>query len=122
MISDTLGREPNIVWKAGDPRCTPTGAALEGVYPHTYWVWRLHRGDAEELEETLCTDLDHLERHSEFFTQLTLEGGSAEYFIGWFSGRNSGTELSAPLLARLGRLGVQLSLDIYGSIDFIRRD
>jgi hypothetical protein len=40
-VTQTLGIEPQHTWKAGAPRCGPTGEALEGVYRESYWLGRL---------------------------------------------------------------------------------
>ncbi|WP_256388442.1 hypothetical protein [Pandoraea sp. PE-S2R-1] len=37
-----------------------------------------------------------------------------EFFIGWFSTGNTGETLDFELLKKLGELGIDLALDVYG--------
>ena len=42
-----------------------------------------------------------------------MQGGSTELFVGWFLERDGGDVFPHRLLTELGKLGLDLSLDIY---------
>jgi hypothetical protein len=46
-------------------------------------------------------------------SQVATSGGYAESFVGLFGDRNFGFVLPAPMVQRLGAIGLNLSLDIY---------
>ncbi len=114
-ISRALERTPRFSWKAGEPRKTPDGKALDGVNPCTYWCSEQAHGDDGELVRALSLDLDWLEKHRDFLIQFSGSGGSVEYFVGWYTpAKNSGEMFHWSLLKRFSDLRIDLALDVYG--------
>lgn len=113
VVTAELGLQPQIVWKAGDRRVTPTGEVLEGIYRHSYWVYRLDISKEQQVDEVVRTHLTTLEDHAVFFRKLIDDGGSAEYLVGCFLHANSGVCFDAEILERMGMLGIDLALDLY---------
>lgn len=99
---------------AGAARKTPKGAPLEGVHDSTYCSFRLDHPDNVDLAEFLGRCNKTLEPHKEFLKHLRSTGGSVEYFIGWYSGTNSGEQFYYGLLGELADLSIDLSIDVYG--------
>jgi hypothetical protein len=117
-ITQTLGIEPQHTWKAGAPRCGPTGEALEGVYRESYWLGRLMEepqlsSTRVSVESVLRQILAHLRRSQSFLEQLDAEGGVAELYVSMFAREDFRLELSARSLALLGRLGLAVALEIH---------
>ena len=42
-ITANIRIQPWRSWRAGEPRATPKGESLKGVYTETYWVANLHK-------------------------------------------------------------------------------
>ncbi len=112
-ISEILQMDAHRSWRAGAARVTPQGAALEGVHESSYWTHNLHITGDDELTDVLSKHLDVLESHREFLERFVRTGGRLEYFVGWFSGANSGGQFSVALLAKLVSLNIELALDVY---------
>jgi len=113
-ITEALGIEPKRAWKAGEPRRTPAGTPLKGFNRETYWVADIAAGRWPlELNEAIHESLRRLVRHRSFLHQVRAEGGTVEFFVGWFFENQSGDVLSHQCLALAGDLGVDLSLDVY---------
>jgi len=114
-ITLALGINPSRSWRAGDPRCTPTGRPLEGRWRDTYWTARLVEGQwpQEPLVDAIGRLLDRLAAHKDFFHQIRSQGGKVELFVGWFFNGQSGGDFTHDLLARMADLNIDLALDIY---------
>jgi len=48
--------------------------------------------------------------------RLASSGGTFNFFVGWFSDRNSGDRLEWNLLREMARLRISLDLDVYGTL------
>jgi hypothetical protein len=111
-ISVGLRSKPNISWCVGEPRRTPKGAALPGVYDETYWV-----ADVSEpptpviLAMAIAEMLSDLETKASFLQRVAETQGTAEVLVIW-SG-SGGLTLPAGLLQRMSALNINLSIDIY---------
>ena len=113
-ISTALGIEPKRSWKAGEPRLTPKGKPLEGIYRDTYWVADIAAGRWPNNLNTAIDDaLTRLVRFRSFLHNMRAEGGTVELFIGWFFENQSGGVLSHDCLALAGDLQIDLSFDVY---------
>jgi hypothetical protein len=117
-ITRFLALEPKYAWKAGNPRQTPKGTPLEGVYRESFWTSNLIPHGEEPSEETLLEEyLDHFAKQlapsRDFFARVRSEGGRAELFIGTYGGRNFGFEFPPSLLNTIADIGLSLSFDVY---------
>ena len=114
-ITATLGLTPSRSWRAHEPRTRPRGQPLEGIWPETYWTARVLEGEwpGKKLPNAIGELLDRLVLSKSFFEKVRSEGGSIEFFIGWFFDGNSGDVFDCGLLARIADLKINLSLDVY---------
>ena len=117
-ITKKLGIQPSWKWMAGERRSTPKGNTLKGINKQTYWVAGLHREKSllsrkMALEDFLADQLAQFEKMEKYFRHIRKTGGRVEFFVGLFCDKNMGAEFPSRLLATMGKLGIELSLDIY---------
>jgi hypothetical protein len=117
-ITRALGMKPNHSHESGQPRKTPKGTSLEGVYRESYWnADPYDRGEyssTDDLaEDALSEVVQLLEPHRIFIHKLRSEGGRILVQVSSFSGRNYALELPPELLGKFSALGVGLAHDIY---------
>ncbi len=122
-VSDALGIKPWVLWKVGEPRRTPKGTALTGVYETGFWTCRLVDGSSieQDLPSAISVALDMVAPGSSLFATIAQTGGRVEFFIGWFFDHgNSGDVLDHNLLGRLTKMSIDLSFDVYGEAEASR--
>jgi hypothetical protein len=100
---------------AREKRKTPKGQFLKGHYETSYWSYILKSRSGTSLVDALQTFSASLVPYRDFFTEIRSTGGTCEFFIGWFSGANSGEVFDYQLLNTLAYLQIDLSFDIYAS-------
>src|SRR5215472_6784482 len=109
-ISSALALTPRTSWTAGDAWGPGQSARRES----SYWSAVLEGESTLPLPEFLELASRNLEAHADFLQRIVNTGGRVEYFVGWFLNRDSGDVFPASLLQRLGALGIDLSIDLYG--------
>lgn len=109
-----VGFEAKWIHQKGESRVSPKGQVLDGVYDQNYCLFPIQRRGQEELHEVLERVTTSLICHKELFLRIRTGGGRSEFFIGWYSRGNTGDTFSSILLLRLGELGIELALDVYG--------
>ena len=114
QICNRLGLQARRMWKAGEKRQTLTGAPLSGLYKETYCTFDLAPPRGYELERFIERCNKALESHKRFLNHISSTGGSVEYFVGMYLDKNHGVEFCPELLARLTKLQIGLSFDLYG--------
>ena len=117
-ITQVLGVETRYASKAGEPRRTPKGTPLAGVYRESYWSADLFsRGECvssdDQAEDILAEFLEELGPHAAFMQRLRGEGGRATLWVSSFGGRNYAFEFSPELIGRCMALGPSLTVDVY---------
>ncbi len=117
-ITVKLGIQPFRKWMAGEPRLTPKGQTLKGINKGTYWVAELHKEKSllsrkMALEDFLAEQLARFKPMRKYFGHIRKTGGRIEFFVGLFCDKNMGAEFPSSLLETTGKLGIDLSLDIY---------
>lgn len=112
-ITELLNCEPDVSRTVGEDRRTRTGQKLKGTNPETYWGKGLeYEGDS--LNDAIETGLRLFDPIPGTVAKIRQDGGSVEFFIGWFFDANGGDVLSFPIMRRLADHGIDLSFDIYG--------
>jgi len=112
-VTLALSMTPEFRWKAGEPRTTPSGQRLEGFYESSYWCCKVSHEPGLGLITVVKEHLRNLEARRNFLIDFCAAGGSIEYFIGWFIGRNAGVVFDWELLNRLAALRIDLAFDVY---------
>jgi len=111
-LLEEWGFEVGRSWVAGQPRATPAGTRLEGVWPDSYAYARLP-AEGTTLAHRLRLILPMVEPVARELVAFVESGGAAELFVGWHFQRNSGDRLDWELMRRLADCRLSLSLDIY---------
>lgn len=112
LISQQVARSPDVEHAVGAPRSTPKGTALPGVYKESFWL--LRGPSSDNLQEVLRWANSVTSPCSAFLREVVQTGGAVEYFIGCFVGQQLGGSIDPATLEECGRLGVTITLDIYG--------
>lgn len=105
--------EAKFKWKAGAERKTPEGTPLAGVYETTYCCFDLEHSKNIGLADFLKRCNRNLYKHKDFFNSIRSTGGDLEYFIGWFTDKDSGETFDLELLQQMAELGIDLALCVY---------
>jgi hypothetical protein len=116
-VTEALGIQPQHTWKAGDARRGPSGEVIDGTYRESYWMARLMEepqlsGDEVSVESTVLDILAKLRRTTDFLATLKLQGAHTELHISLYARENFRLELLSETLSLLGRLGLDIGLDI----------
>ncbi|MBD8900356.1 DUF4279 domain-containing protein [Rhodanobacter sp. DHG33] len=114
-LSTQLGIKATYEHKMGERRTTPKGAILNSVYDESYCLFDIASHPKDGLHEVLDRTTNSLFCHKDLFNSIRRCGDRIEIFVGWFSSGNSGEVLPYDLMAKLGELGIDLALDVYGS-------
>jgi len=103
---------------AGQPRRTPQGCPLDGVYPESYWwcePWE--RGEVVStdllIEDSIAEVLELLSPHKTFLNRLRTEGGRLLLWVSSYSSRNYAFELPPELLRQCAELGLTFTHDVF---------
>jgi len=112
-ISEELGLKAKHQWKAGTARKTPKGEPLKGMYENTYCSFELKHPQNTGLCNLLKQFNHRLYERKEFLKSIRLSGGTLEYFVGWYSDKDSGELFDLELLTQLVELGIDLSIEVY---------
>jgi hypothetical protein len=115
VIVDGVGITPKITQTAGDKRTTPKGKELGGIYESSYCSFPLLSTEKSDssVSDGLLSAIKMIDNCGCFFDEINQTGGKVEIFLGIFFHSNSGDEIHHDTLSDLGRLGVNLSLDLY---------
>jgi hypothetical protein len=70
-------------------------------------------GSDGEVADCLADTVERLAEHAEFFRNLKATGGSAMFYVFWYPNGDTGDVFGADLLAQMGRLGIDLGLNVY---------
>jgi hypothetical protein len=114
LVSETWMRLTHTQ-TAGEPRKTPKGVELEGVYEESYCAFAVERHDKEALAETLHRFASSLDKHKDLFDRIRLNGGRIELSIRWPTAEDSGFTLPSEILVRFGVLKIDLTVNVYDS-------
>ena len=113
VVSDALGVPPSRLWRAGEPRTTPTGGQLAGVNKVSYCTIPLDQEPGTPLPDAIASVLKRLRAERRILDPLAASGGSFNFFVGWFTDGNSGEILDWHLLKDLADLKISLDMDVY---------
>jgi hypothetical protein len=113
LISKRLQLRAKTSWKAGSQRLSPSGKSL-GIAEVSYCAFALKSPKTFELSDALEFHLERLQEHREFLDEVVNTGGTLEFYVGWFVESHIGDIFGSQLLKRIGLMGIDLSIEIYG--------
>lgn len=97
----------------GQPRMTPTGRSLQGVYKQTYCSFAVGSAEGSEaLDRLIEEELSRLEETGEFIVELS-QDGSVLLTINFHFRVHSGFGLRPGVLGRLAALQIGLGVGGY---------
>src|SRR5438270_12365438 len=73
-FADRFGVSAVRKWRAGEPRTTPKGQPLDGVYPSSYWCYS-SKGLFPDVDSAMEPILKILEGASDFLSHFVGSGG-----------------------------------------------
>jgi hypothetical protein len=124
-VSRITGLTPTLAYRKGDRRQLDDGREAS---PYRIGMWSLDSAggvpDTAPLDEHLNWLLDCLEPAAAALAPLMGGGTQADFFCGYFMSEwNAGWTLAPTTLQRIGTLGAELGVDIYGPSepDAVRR-
>jgi uncharacterized protein DUF4279 len=114
VFTATLELEPLHIDMAGRHRIRK-GKTLDVLATESYWTHEFFPDDeSRDVEDWLLDLSSRLAQHKEFFADICVSGGRAEFFIGLMpESPNIGLELSPLLQRQCADLNLSLSFDIY---------
>ena len=104
------------VWFAhsvGEPRRTPKGAPLAGVYGETYCCFLLQEKTRDRLDKCVARWCELLQTHDDFLQDFRHTGGKIEFYVSIFLDDDRGFELNNEMLKRMDDAGLGLSIEMY---------
>ncbi|MBI5850621.1 MAG: DUF4279 domain-containing protein [Planctomycetes bacterium] len=116
LVTAKLGIKPDVTGRIGEHI---GGNPRHAIYETHLWVHSYTEDDASPFSEQLEGLITHLEERTAAIRDLTNQPGvGAALFLGFSSGNGQGGfTLAAALLARISKLGLDLSLDLYPPTD-----
>jgi Domain of unknown function (DUF4279) len=113
VITRAMGLVPLRAWRRGEPRFSPKGTRLEGVWRDTRWIHVFELDRDATVERAVAAALDTLSPASRFLTTLRETGGTAELIITLSGDAHHGASVSAEQLKALADLGVSLGIEVF---------
>ena len=113
IISDELKLEPYVSTKAGEPRVTPKGTSLSGVWERSSWNHLFeYEGDARLFEE-----LEHLlvqfRSHKDFFLKIADEGGEVQLYFNVPGNINQADVANPSVLKDMLELKIHFGMEVF---------
>jgi len=112
-ITERLGIQPAHCSKKGEPRKTPRGTPLPGVYPDTRWSISFPNEENLSIGELVAEAIETLPVTSRFWSELAQSGGEAELILEIVGTKYQGSSLDIGAVRQLANMGMRLGIEIY---------
>jgi hypothetical protein len=109
-MSRVLGLAADRSWRAGEPRTTPKGRPIGGKRDESYWCHPV--AETGSVADVVAKVLDRLEAHRAWVDEFRRTGGRVEVYLWLVGTTTAGDSFSSELVARLGRIGAEISLEV----------
>lgn len=113
QITEKLQLRPRHKRKLGTVVAMSSQQPQTGVEQSNYWTHTPEDLRDDCLIEEVERLVSYLECRGAVLKEITDGGGKCEIFIGLTGRASAGEAFSAPLLARLGALGIGLAIDLH---------
>lgn len=113
-ITAALGLQSLREQRVGEPRRTPNGIPLPGVYRDTRWRHSVrHSVEDQWFADRLTNLVNCLVARKAFLAELRSTGGRASVIIQFLGDGYFGDEIPAETLAKLAELGLDLGIESF---------
>jgi len=115
IITNELGLEPYMSWKANEKRINPRGVELPGLAIDSRWnhVFDFQNVDTRLFFKKLAEIINPLTPHRTFFKKIVNEGGRVCIGIHLPGSVNQGSNLSIEALQKLSDMNIELGLEVF---------
>lgn len=115
VITGRLGLTPHMIQPVGQPRVTPTGTPLEGLWRATRWSHIVrYRVTNQFFVPQLTAFVEPLKPHSAFFHELIGSGGTIDVLLSMIDTYHVGDSVPAALLRQMADLGIDFGFESFG--------
>lgn len=112
-ITRAVGLTPSRSWRCGEPRFTPKGTRLDGVWRDTRWSHGFKLDKKATIKTAIASALDALAPASPFLSSLRETGGTAQLIMSLPGDTYQGASIKADLLKALADLGISLGIEVF---------
>jgi hypothetical protein len=112
-ISREIGLLPLRAWRCGEPRFTPKGTRLEGVWRDTRWSHGFELDENATIETAIASALERLATAGRYLATLRETGGTAELIVSLAGDAQQGASVGVETVRALADLGVSLGIEVF---------
>ncbi|ALG68206.1 DUF4279 domain-containing protein [Beggiatoa leptomitoformis] len=113
IITEQLGLLPFRHQRFGEPRMTPTGTPLAGLWKNSSWSCRLECDGKRAFFKNIDEFVTKLDTHRKFLSNLVLSGGSVYLGISFLGRNNIGDVLSWQSMEKMVKLKIDLGIEVF---------
>ena len=114
-LGERIGIATSHWHRHGDPRTTPNGTSLPGLYSDNYWCGQFLTRDQEDITDFLRGIVNKLSPQQEFLRSIVDTGGVLCVFINVGCTHCCAHQFDRHLLADLSAIGLGIRIDFYGA-------
>jgi hypothetical protein len=112
-ITEKLQLEPNISSMVGNPRVSPVGKPLPGIYRESGWSYWFQVERNRLFFRDVAKLIDGLEAHKAFLIDIVEGGGTISLIVSLPGDVNIGDTLRWRDMARLSALHIDLGIEVF---------
>jgi hypothetical protein len=112
-VARETGLEPLRYWQRGEPRVTPKGTRLEGVWPDTRCTYGFDLENVATVEAAIASAIDRLAGARGLLARLRETGGTAELIVSLPGDAYLGASIPVESLQALAETGVGLGIEVF---------
>ena len=116
LITEALGRNPGNISRVGEPKMTPAGRLLKGVWQRSYWsqnIVRVENSTELDAETAIARELELLQPSANFLLELHQSGGTGMLELNSWSSGSHAFVLPPQALLKAGTLGLSIAHHVY---------
>ncbi len=113
LITKKIGLIPFRYQRFGEPRMTPKGKALPGLWKNSSWSWQCDREDKRSFFDSVNLLVTELESHNKFLSDLRLQGGNIYVIVNILGKENIGDVLSWQIMEKMVNLKIDLGIEVF---------
>jgi hypothetical protein len=114
-ITNELHLEPSHGHSVGEPRKTPAGRPLSGVWRETFWGYTKACSGRRDFVSASIELLETLNGSADFFRRIRKEKGLVAIYVDLMGCENFRDTLTIAKMAYFQSLGVDFGVEVFGS-------